>query len=167
MRTKIVELYEYDELLPDAQKEARTWFRDTETEIPFLSENMHEKAKELIEEAGMTCDNMRIMYSLSCCQGDGAMVQGGFTWKGYSVNVTHIGHYYHFNSKNFTIYNAEGEEVNDEKLEEEFDNLYTSICKKLEKFGYDCIEAEESDENVAETIRLNEYTFTKDGKRED
>jgi len=166
MKTKTIELYEYDELSELAQKRARAWYREG-NDFPGLSEEMTEYAKSLIEEAGISFDNMRVFYSLTCCQGDGAMIEGGFIWNGHSVNVKQSGHYYHFNSKTFTIYDSEGIEVNSSKLDDEFNDLYVSICKKLEKYGYDVIDLENDDENIADNIRANEYTFTKDGKREE
>lgn len=52
--------------------------------------------------------------------------------------------------------------------EKEFEeNILVPMFKKLARLGYDYIECEDSEENVAENIRINEYTFTKDGERED
>jgi hypothetical protein len=77
--------------------------------------------------------------------------------------------YYHYNSKNIELWDESGEVSLDaeEKVYCEFNDLYVDICQKLEKHGYNYIEAEDEDSVVDETILANEYTFLVNGTRHD
>lgn len=164
MKIKTIELYEYDELTPEAQEKARDWYREG-NEYYFLGEYLKERAEELLKDNNISYEDFNVYYSLSCCQGDGCMLEGIFYWDGYTVNVKHRGHYYHGNSKVINITDKEGNYPEDNELENAFNEIYIFICRELESLGYDYIDYENSDENVIETIRINEYTFTKEGKR--
>lgn len=160
-------VYTYDELSPKAQEKAREWYSDGNN-MPFLSEYMCDYLAELLKENSLKCDDAKIMYSLSCSQGDGAMFEGRvyFTHdsKEYHAIVKHSGHYYHYNSKDIEIYDVEGDDV-ENAAHVFFNDVYVDICKKLAKAGYSYIDSENDAENIAENILANEYTFTEDGKR--
>jgi hypothetical protein len=62
---------------------------------------------------------------------------------------------------------VEGQEIEaSEKDEEEFEKIYQSICKKLEKVGYRLIEDETSEAHFIDVCNLNEWTFREDGTME-
>lgn len=169
---KIIEtkVYEYDELSKEAKEKAREWYRNG-NDYPFLSEYMLDTLEQLLKACGWQCDDARIYYSLSYSQGDGAMFEGNvhFTYKKrkYVATVRHSGRYYHYNSKDFDIVSDDDEqnEVYEGDVDQYFDNNYVDICKKLAKEGYRYVEDQDSEETIAENIRINEYTFTEDGKR--
>lgn len=85
-----------------------------------------------------------------------------------SFTTTHRGRYYHENSVDFEFNDVDNMdndidvayELQDE-LKEVAKDLMRWIYKQLEK-AYDY---ENSNENVDENIRINEYTFTGEGKR--
>lgn len=170
MKTIETKVYEYDELGKEAQEKARAWYKEG-NEYPFLVEDMRETLETLLKECGWKCEDPKIFYSLSYSQGDGAMFEGTvhFTYKKrkYIANVRQRGLYYHYNSKDFDIVSDDDEqkEVYYGDVHEYFNNNYVDICKKLESAGYSHIEGEDNEENIAENIRANEYTFTEDGKR--
>jgi hypothetical protein len=158
-------VYEFDELSEEAKESAREWYRSG-NDYYFLSEQMDEKLHELLKKNKIKCDNPKINYSLSYCQGDGAMFEGTIKWKSYTATIKQSGHYYHYNSKDISTLESikTGKYASDE-VEQEFEELYVKICKELANYGYECIEYENSDASVDETIRANGYTFTETGTR--
>lgn len=168
--TKVYNVYEIGELSKGAQEVARAkWVENND--YYFLSDYLNERLHELLEEKGIKDTNdtskagtrpTQVLYSLGYSQGDGCMFEGDFIYKGYNVNVKHSGRYYHFNSKNITITDDEGNDI-DRQIYEEFDALYIEICKELERLGYDFIEYEDSMEAFQESCDANGYNFTSDG----
>lgn len=165
MQTKTYNIYTYNELDEKAKEKARDWYKDG-NDYPFLSEEMTEYAHELLKENSIQADDVKVFYSLSYCQGDGAMIEMTGKWGKFYFKVKQSGHYYHYNSKiiDLTIIDEIGDDA-DEKDYCEFNDLYVDICQKLAKYGYSCIDSENDDENVAENILANEYTFLADGTR--
>jgi len=160
MTNKTITLYSFDELSKEVQAKVLQNFRDND-ECEYLPDDMQYKIEELLEENSITGD-ARVFYSLSYCQGDGAMFEGNFEWKGYNVNIKHAGRYYHYNSKDITITDDEGNDI-DGQIYEKFNDLYVSICEELARYGYDCIKSHNSDENLIDMIEVNNYLFTDKG----
>ncbi len=169
-------LYSYDELSEKAQEKALDNFRK-DNEYIFLSDCLSQRLHELLEEYDIKDTNdtskpgttpTQVMYSLSYCQGDGCMFEGVFEWKKYTVYIKHNGRYYHSNSKFIEIHETDNQgfdigEDYEPEVYKEFEELYQKICKELEKYGYDFIEYEDSEENFRESCEANEYTFLEDG----
>lgn len=168
MQTKTYNLYNYNELSDEAQGKARQWYIDN-NDYPFLSEFMNECAESLLEASGIKADDVKVFYSLSYAQGDGAMIEMSGKWGEYNFTVKQSGHYYHYNSKTIELWDESGEiSIDaDEKEYKDFNDIYVSVCQELEKAGYAEIEYQDSDEVVADTITANEYTFLADGTRHD
>lgn len=161
MKTVALNLYEYSELSKEAQEYAHSQWNEHD-DMPFLSECMDEKAGDLITEAGMTIEDMKVFYSLSWSQGDGAMIEGLFTWEGNEYRVKHSGHYYHERSTTIDcVSDEDGNSTGDEKA---FEEAYVPVCKALARFGYDCIEAEQSEQAFIDACEANEYTFEANGR---
>lgn len=172
MKTKTINLYEYKELSKESQGKVIEYFRKG-NEYSQLEEYMEESIVSLLKDNGIVeTGDTKINYSLSYCQGDGAMFYGFFKWKGYNVTIKQAGRYSHYNSKDINITDNEGESIPNtvfyakQPVDEAFNEVYVSICKKLEKYGYACIEAEDSEERIVETIEANEYLFTEEGRIE-
>jgi len=159
--TKTYTVYKFEELSAEAQELAiQKW--NEQDDLAFLSDDMDYKLDELLKEHHITSDDATPYYSLSYCQGDGAMFQGKLNWKGYYVDIKQTGRYYHSHSKEIDICTEENEQVAD-AFYQEFEEIYQSICTTLEKYGYDCIETAQSPENVADILQANDYDFTLDG----
>ena len=163
MQTKTYNVYTFDELSDEQKEKARDWFRDG-NEYHFLGEAMDEHLQDLLLENKLKCDEPKIMYSLSYSQGDGAMFEGTVYFKSYYATIKHAGHYCHYNSKDIEINSVKTDKEASDKVYKEFNDVYVDICRKLEKYGYDYIEYEDSDEVVDDIINANEYEFTSDGK---
>lgn len=163
MKEIITKVYTFDELSPEAIEKAREWWKKSD-DFPFLEEYMSDELNQLLKENKIvTLEEPIIYYSLSYCQGDGAMFAGTVEWQGHTILVKQRGNYYHYNSKEITLPEFEGE--NEDAIVSKFNDVYVDICKELEKRGYDYIENERSNEVVDENILANEYIFTADGER--
>lgn len=167
MQTKTYNIYTYDELTTEAQEKARDWYKEG-NEYFWLEEYITEKAEELLKNAGFTnLHNPKPFYSLSYCQGDGAMIEFTGEYNGLTVTVKNSGRYSHERSTDISITDEDGEDVNDKIHEEIEETILVPLFIELKRAGYAYIEAEDEDENVAESIRVNEYTFLENGKRSD
>lgn len=166
MQTKTYNTYTFDELDEKAKEKARDWWKQG-NDYPFLKEAMTEYAIDLLAENKIKSNDIKVFYSLSYSQGDGAMIELRGTWKSYDVVVKQSGHYYHYNSKTIDLESSKTGKDASQKVYDEFDDIYVDICQKLARYGYDYIEEEDSDERVDENILANEYTFLEDGTRHD
>lgn len=164
MKTIKLKLYTVKELSKEAFKKAHEeWIKNND--YFFLEEYLTEQLKDLLKENKITNDSndVSIGYSLSYCQGDGVMFSGHFEWNGYTVKIEHEGRYYHSNSKVISIEDKEGNTVDTNEPYEVFEKIYQTICKELEKDGYNYIEHEDSEENFVNMCEMNNYTFEVDG----
>ncbi len=172
--TKEYTIYTVEELTQEARDKAHNKFNEN-NDYSFLSDNLNERLHELLEENNIKDLNdtskpstkpTPVLYSLSNSQGDGAMFEGYFEWNDYTIKIKQSGHYSHSNSKTIEIYkdDEKGNAIDaDEKVYTEFEKIYQSICKELERIGYDFIEYEDSEENFLQQCEANEYTFLADG----
>lgn len=163
--TKTINLYRLDELSEKVQKKVIEQFRNEGT---FVNEDlvldlMKERLDELLKENNIEpVGKLGIYYSLSYCQGDGAMFYGVVNWEGLGVNIRHRGRYYHEYSRVFDFYGADIT-LGKEKV---FEEIYVKICKAVRDYGYDLINDERSDEFIRENIMANDYWFRDDGSIE-
>lgn len=165
MRKYITEhtVYNFNELSQEAKEKAIEQFRDNEN-FYFLSDDMQYHLEGLLKDNKITYGELpKVFYSLSWSQGDGAMFEGRIYWKSYTADIKQSGHYYHYNSKNIELYSTKTDKEASDKVYDQFNDLYVDICKKLERYGYDCIDYALSEEAIIETIEANEYEFTKEG----
>jgi|TARA_Y100000310_G_C20499048_1_gene722998 hypothetical protein len=160
--TREYKLYNLAELSKEAKEKAlNDWNGDNE--FPFLEECMNDMLDELLKKYNLKSEDAKCYYSLGYCQGDGAMFEGLIEWRNYYVNIKHSGHYYHYNSKEYTIRTKKTDSEANENTHNQFEKIYRKICDELEKVGYDFIEAEQSMDNFQETCKANEYTFLSSG----
>jgi len=167
MNTHTITTYSFNELSDKAKEKAIAFERENMQDTfphEFLTDDLTEQLKDLLKKNKITGDVDNLYYSLGYCQGDGAMFEGTFEWRTYTVSIKHSGRYYHSNSKVIDITDNQFNEDATEEVYQEFENLYHSICKTLEDSGYKWIEDYESDENIADILAINEYQFTEDGK---
>ena len=167
MKTKTIEIYEFDELKKDIQDKvvqkfiANNEFECLSEDLKFLLEEELEKEKiELIRDFG-------IYYNLGYSQGDGFCFEGTYKWKNKYIIITKSDHHYdHKYTTDITVYDDQLLSKENDKMEEKFKEVYYSICDKLEKYGYDIISAETDESNVIDFIQMNEYMFRENGEIE-
>jgi hypothetical protein len=184
-------VYKFDDLKPEAKEKAIEEHRQFLSEV-WEADYVQDDFKEDMKKWGI--DDIEISYSGFWSQGDGASFTGWINiptflkeagWeKKYakllkaindgedideSAKIERLTHQYsHYNTVAVKdiYYHGDDEEVQKQAdhLTEELTEFVREKSKKLYKDLEDSYEAETSDENVAESIRINEYEFTPDGK---
>ena len=125
-----------------------------ESDFDFLTDDLTEILKEKLEERKLKYfDDLKVFYSLCCCQGDGFMFEGTIKTDKISFDIKQSGHYYHYNSKEINVNNliekrkeiysdeyTKRQEDKENKLLIEFEEVYKDICREMELKGYELIE---------------------------
>ena len=160
--TNLYTILELKEQFPEGYKKALQNYTK-ENEYAFLSCDMQYYLEVLLKENKITSiSGLKLYYSLTCSQGDGAMFVGVFDWKDYTITIKHSGHYYHEKSADFSFENNNEEtRYNDN---DEFITLYEKICEELERYGYDLIDTSNSEENIVEECIAGDYYFDENGE---
>ena len=126
-----------------------------EDDFYFLNDDLSEELKQKLEEKKFKFfPDLKIYYDLSYSQGSGFSFVGTIETKKARFTIKPYGHYSHENAKTintdclfigkkevYDFTDKQIERVN--KIEEEFNKIYVSICKDLEKYGYKEIELRE------------------------
>lgn len=165
MKKVEITLYAYEELSKEAKERAFGKWREEQYD-PLMQSHMINLLGEVLDERGIKYGypliDLDVRYSLSHCQGDGFMFEGDLTWKGKRVNVKHDGnaHYYHEYTASFDF---NEEDAWTEAEENAFEADYRSICKVMERKGYDHIDYTTSEEYFMGECEANEYTFEENG----
>jgi len=161
MREIKLKVYNFNELSDEVkQKVIDKWYE--EEDYPFLSEDLTEQTKMLLDENNVEYDDLKVYYSLSCSQGDGLCFIGNFKYKGHSFKITHNWRYYFAESVDIVEVNDEGEEI--ENHVEEFKKVYLKVAKEVEKAGYSILEYRMNFEEFNEMCEANEYEFYENGE---
>lgn len=161
--TKKYKVYEFKELSKEAKDKVIEKYYEME-DYPFLAENLTESCKTLLEENKIKYnEDLRLGYSLTYSQGDGLNFVGSFEWKKYHIIITHSYDYEFASASEITIMNEESEEIDNEKIKEQFKTIYLDICEKLEKEGYSELEYRMNYKEMQEHCEVNDYNFLEDG----
>lgn len=127
-----------------------------------LEEDLKESTLEELKKFKITpLGDIKIGYSLSYSQGDGFNFIGNFKYKNKVISVAR-GSIPYQHERSTTI---DMDDIDDRysPVLDSFKERYYTICKKMESLGYRIIEEDRSDENVAETLRINDYRFDSNG----
>ncbi len=156
-------IYNYDELEGWAQKYALEKFREEDRQLS-LPEDMKWEAMRLLEEAGIEAvlKDVRVLYSLGYCQGDGAIIELVGSYKGNTVKVEQFGHYSHEYSTRVDMIDPETSELLDCKGFEE--NVYVPLCRELRDFGYSCIEERQKRSYIESEFKDYDVEFYSNGE---
>jgi hypothetical protein len=169
METIQINLFQFEELNPEAQKNALDWYRSValQTDINLNLEVLEENLRGLLNTHKInTYKDLSLNYSLGYSQGDGASFTGCFKWKSYTITIKRGGAFYVHEKS--TYINGESTKTGKEwgeKAEAEFKEIYLNICRAVAKRGYSIIEAVSEEEALSDNIKVNEYTFLESGKR--
>jgi hypothetical protein len=191
MKTKTINIYSFEELSQESQEKAIEYFRNCKQNdgdlLMFFSDDVTEQLKE------QGWNDVKLQYSLGCCQGDGLSFSGKLDLKWflenkysyklpkykvnalceyiYSVHSKGNTGYYCYAGKNQIEYDENYqdniERKNLDKLWQdvlsEIKTSYLALCRKFEKQGYDEIAFQLSDECIKEEIEANDYEFLENG----
>lgn len=159
MRTITLKAYQFDELSDEAKEKAINDWYECE-DYQFLSEDLTESCKSLLEQNGCTFQNIKLLYSLSYSQGDGLCFTGWISKNNVSLELTHNWRYYYANSVTMSFIDNDGEETEEN---EELKSIYFNVCEELEKEGYSILEYRMNNEEFSEHCEANGYEFDEDG----
>lgn len=188
-------VYAFDELSEEAKEKARNWLREGNCEDSFWHECVIDDAKECGKIIGIDIDHIyfRGFWSQgdgACFEGSYRYQKGAAkairahapqdkelhaiadrlqatqrpAFYGLTAAVKHHGHYYHEHCTTIDVHDADGYNVGGDSEEDIMD-----ILRDFMRWIYKRLEAEweyqNADEQVDESIRINEYTFTEEGER--
>lgn len=156
-------IYTFDELDESVQKKLIDVEIESNVEFycqAFLFEDMREKAIELLKKNFKDAAKYEnLYYSLSYCQGDGAVIEFYLTYNGKELEIKHNGgHYCH--SRSFLI----NGEISEKQEKELFEKI-AAINEELESEGYKYIDAARNEADARENLASWEYYSS--GKRFD
>lgn len=189
--TKEYRVYQFNELSDDVKERViEKWYEHED--YPFLGDDIKGELEQL-DKHGIFSE-VELMYSLSCCQGDGLCFKasidfdkfiqrlsnvkiGGMRLRAvieyvYDVfSVGNTGHYSYAHENqiewnpNYSGRSLPRLERHTEAIIKEIKVYYLDICEKLEKYGYGIIEHRMNNEEFQENCDANDYEFLENGER--
>jgi hypothetical protein len=165
MKQVTINTYQFDELSDDAKEKAREWWREL-VGVEDWSSWVYDDAAEVgIKITGFDID--RGQY----CKGD--LTEGAETVARKIIENHGENCETHKTAKEFLIQLEKFQEVEDGDQAGDFDNEIEELEEEFQKSIFEdyrmmlegAYEDEMSDEHVDDTLRINEYEFTADGKR--
>jgi hypothetical protein len=197
MKTKTIQLFEFDELSDTAKEKAREWFREWNLDYDWW-DCTFDDAKAAGKYIGINVDDIR--FSGFWSQGDGASFSGSYEYrKGaekavrkyapldtelhaiaqgltaiqrryfyqLGASISFTGRYCHEGCTSIDVWDKRGFDTDLTDAEE----VVSELLRDFMRWIYRQLENEfnwlQADEQVDESIRCNEYTFDEDGNRED
>ena len=153
--SKVYEVYNFEELSEEVQNK----LIEQEKENIYnnymdlcLYDDMTFKAEELLQKYfGDKATLNHVYYSLSYCQGDGAMIEFELYYYNKLVKIHQSGFYYH--SRSFTIDTYELTE----KQEEQLYNKIVKMNEELESYGWQLVGWEPEEAEAKENLKENKY----------
>lgn len=164
--TKVYNVYEFDELEENIKKELIEQEKQQQKEMyceHSLYYDMEDKAEELLKKYfGKNATFKNVYYSLSYCQGDGAMIEFDLYYYKKFVKIRHNGHYYHKYS--FIINDIDTySNYLTEKQEKHLKEKIIKMNDELEAYGWQLADCEISDDEAIEFLK--EFNYLKNGKQ--
>lgn len=177
MKTKTINLYNFDELTKEQQKKAIDNLRNINTDGDYWFEDIIREWKEKLTRQGFL--SPEIYFSGFCSQGDGASFKAEVDIEKFlkgrrmatkykeaitnyqegesSAEITTSGRYCHEYTMTIDGYNTP----------DELDSLILDHAREQARKIYKELEKEyfylSSDESIIDTIKANEYTFNEQG----
>ena len=183
MITKTYNVFTFEELTEEQKDKAINNYRDINTEDVDADVWVIEEWEEKLQRQGF--EDAKINYSGFWSQGDGAsfdcsvnleqFIKGrrciteykkqldAFNDGDISIAITNNGHYCHEYTMQIDIIEDYNELITD-KLEQFILEEARDQARKTYKALEDNYNYQSSDESITETLKVNEYYFTEDGK---
>lgn len=154
--TKTIKIYNFNELSEDVKRKLIEKEIEEQHELyceDWLLIDMEEKAKELLKKyfKNNNAELKNVYYSLSYCQGDGAMFEFDLYYYNKHVTIKHSGYYYH--SRSFIVDTWELTEKQEEQLEEKVLKMF----EEFEEYGWDLVDYRITEAEAIEILQENEY----------
>lgn len=154
--TKTIKIYNFDELDEDVKRKLIEKEIEEQHELycnGWLLNDLKEKAKKLLKKyfRNNYTDLKDVYYSLSYCQGDGAMFEFNLYYYNKHVQVKHYGYYYH--SRSFIIDTWELTEKQEKQLKEKILKMF----KEFEDYGWSLVDYRITEAEAVEILQENEY----------
>jgi glucan biosynthesis protein len=155
--TKTIKIYNFDELNEDIRKKLIEQELENQYEMYLecsLYNDMKEKASELLKKyfKNNNAELKDVYYSLSYCQGDGAMFEFDLYYYNKYVKIKHHGHYYHKYS--FFIDTWELTEKQENQLKEKVLKMF----EEFEEYGWKLVDIRNFTEaDAIEYLKSCEY----------
>lgn len=155
--TKTIKIYNFDELSEDIRQKLIEKEIEYQHELyceDWLESDMKYKAKELLEKyfKNSNAELKDVYYSLSYCQGDGAMFEFDLYYYNKHVQIQHYGHY--CNKYSFII--ADSYELT-EKQEKQLKEKVLKMFKEFEDYGWSLVHYRITEAEAIEILQDNEY----------
>lgn len=155
--TKTIKIYNFDELSEEIKQKLIEEEIDEQHEFycnSFLENDMKEKAKELLKKyfKNNNAELKDVHYSLSYCQGDGAMFEFDLYYYNKHVQIQQYGHYYH----KYSFIVADSYELT-EKQEEQLKEKVLKMFEEFEKYGWSLVDYRITEAEAIEILQENEY----------
>jgi len=153
--TKEYEVYRFEELDKEIQNKLIEQEKETQYQLyidTYLYDDMKEEAQRLLEKYFKgKATYINVYYSLSWCQGDGAMIEFDLYYYNKYIKIRHNGWYYH--SRSFTIEDY----YLTEKQEEQLKNKIIKMNEELEEIGWKLVSYEPEDELCIDYLKEHKY----------
>lgn len=160
MREITQKVYEFHELDKDIQEKLIEKEKQNQKEWycnDFLEKDMVEKAKELLQKYfKQKAVFSGINYSLSYCQGDGAMIEFEVEYCGKLIYVKHNNYCHYYHERSFCLEYPNYAYLTDKQEEKLKEKIY-NMNYELMKYGYELIEAEYNREDIENILSEREY----------
>lgn len=154
--TKTIKIYNFDELSEDVKRKL------IEKEIEYqheaycedcLESDMKYYANELLKKyfKENKAELKNVYYSLSYCQGDGAMFEFDLYYYNKHVQIQHYGHYYH--KYMFIVDDYELTEKQEKQLKEKVLKMF----EEFENYGWNLVDYRITEAEAIEILQENEY----------
>jgi hypothetical protein len=155
--TKTIKIYNFDELSEEVKRkliEKEIEYQHEAYCEDFLENEMKYYANELLKKyfKENKAELKNVYYSLSYCQGDGAMFEFDLYYYNKYVQIQQYGHYYHRYS--FTI--ADNYELT-EKQEKQLKEKVLKMFKEFEDYGWSLVDYKITEAEAIEILQENEY----------
>lgn len=157
---KEYKVYKFEELDEEIKRQLIEKEKQDQFELycdDYLLDDMEEKAEELLQKYfGDKAEFKKVCYSLTSCQGDGAMIEFDLYYYNKFVKVRQSGHYYHARSFKIDDVSTYGEYLT-EKQEEKLRNKIIKMNEELESYGWKLVGDRISDEEAESFLRDFDY----------
>lgn len=158
---KTIKVYDFEELSEEIQKKLIEEEKENIFESYLdlkLCEDLTELAKEILEQHfGKKAIFNKIYYSLSYCQGDGAMIEFEIEYYGKLQTIKQYGRHTH--ARSFIINGDFLGEKREKQLQEKIIKMNEDFTKK----AYSYVEIDNIIDNESAIENLKQYQYTENG----